>query len=87
MPSRVDILHFLGTVLVLIYVGIVIYRLSNAIDFPVEPFFNLLVRVDVPQFLEFVSELEEYAGCNIGVTSGLMHGSNPIHVQFLGHLA
>jgi hypothetical protein len=85
VAGAIDVLHLLSIELVLLnVVCIIVERVTDAIDFATNLIFNFGLRVDLPDLSKFRPKLEVDATCDEGITTGLMHGSDPVNVELFG---
>ena len=87
IASVVHEITLLGVLLVIfnIMARVVVELISHSVNLPRESIIQLLVRINTPHLLEFLSEFEVDLEGHLGVTSGLMHGSDSVNAELLGN--
>ena len=84
IASAVDVLDLIGATLVVLHVRVVIDRVADAEQFTIQSLFDLALAVEVPQLLELALQVEEDAGRDERIATGLMHSANAVYIELLG---
>ena len=84
MPGVVYKLSFAGLSPVRLDILILVDRVSNAVELPVETLLQLMLSVAVPELLDLLHQLEIDSSSNVSIATSLMHGADSIDVQLLG---